>query len=74
MSFCHLLNSTFVEVMGCGNEKTTMAIMKLSNATCAVLAGGDPFTDAKFEVENPDDDQGIDINFNGEQPGFSLTA
>ena len=38
------------------------------NATgCAVIAGGDPFTDAKFDVLNTDDDQGIDIEYNGEQ-------
>ena len=50
-----------------------MAIYK--NATgCAVIAGGDPFSDAKFDVLNPDDDQGIDIEYNGEQQGYTFSS
>jgi len=43
-----------------------MAIMKKSDSSCVILAGGDPFTDATFSVEDPEEGQGIDITFNGE--------
>ena len=57
--------------MGCGANVQTMAIL-VDGGKCAKLAGGDPFTDANFEVGNSDDNEGLDIIYSQGDQGYQL--
>ena len=48
-----------------------MAIL-VEGGACVKLSGGDPFKNANFEVNNTDDNNGIDIIYNEGTNGYSF--
>ncbi len=48
-----------------------MAIL-VKDGACVKLSGGDPFKNANFEVNNEDDNNGIDILYNEGDQGYSF--
>jgi len=57
---------------GCNTDAQTMAIFVDKNGSCHILSGSDISNDADFSVADTNDNNGIDINYNGGDGSYNF--
>ena len=73
MVFCDPMNTTTLTKYGCDSTLKTMAVFIDTNKKCHSLSGPDMNSNADYQVYDPKNNNGLQINYKGGESGYNFT-